>query len=151
VQTCALTIFAVNIDAVRVTVDFDREGHGFLRSAFSRSGSRCSVTQRICHFDGLAAMTYIPEKLPTPGWIVVRSPKPRRIVFAVYEGVSLLDLAGPLEAFRVASSFGGSRESRVTYECSVVSIRGGPLKTADGVELVTESVRSLGRDPIDTL
>jgi transcriptional regulator GlxA family with amidase domain len=33
----------------------------------------------------------------------------------------------------------------------VVSIRGGPLKTSDGVELVTESVRSLGRDPIDTL
>src|ERR1700692_3133136 len=81
----------------------------------------------------------------------MRPPKARRIVFAVYEGVSLLDLAGPLETFRVASGFGGSRESRVAYECSVVSIRGGPLKTADGVELVTESVRSLGRDPIDTL
>jgi transcriptional regulator GlxA family with amidase domain len=65
----------------------------------------------------------------------MRLPKARRIVIAVYEGVSLLDLAGPLEAFQVASGFGGSRESRVTYECSVVSIRGGPLKTADGVEL----------------
>src|SRR3984893_9647013 len=81
----------------------------------------------------------------------MRPPKARRIVIAVYEGVSLLDLAGPLEAFGVASAFGGSRESRVTYECSVVSIRGGPLKTANGVELVTESVRSLGRDQIDTL
>ena len=81
----------------------------------------------------------------------MRPPKARRILIAVYEGVSLLDLAGPLEAFRVASDFGGSRESRVTYECSVVSIRGGPLKTANGVELVTESVRSVGRDPIDTL
>jgi transcriptional regulator GlxA family with amidase domain len=48
----------------------------------------------------------------------MRPPKARRIVIAVYEGVSLLDLAGPLEAFRVASGFGGSRESRVTYECS---------------------------------
>ena len=65
----------------------------------------------------------------------MRPPKARRIVIAAYEGVSLLDLAGPLEAFQVASRFGGSRESRVTYECSVVSIRGGPLKTADGVEL----------------
>ena len=81
----------------------------------------------------------------------MRPPKTRRIVIAVYEGVSLLDLAGPLEAFRVASGFFGSRESRVTYECSVVSIRGGSVKTANGVELVTESVRSLGRDPIDTL
>src|SRR5260221_11382488 len=81
----------------------------------------------------------------------MRPPKARRIVIAVYEGVSLLDLAGPLEAFRVASDFFGSRESRVTYECSVVSIRCGPLRTANGVELVTESVRSLGRYPLDKL
>jgi len=40
----------------------------------------------------------------------MRPPKARRIVIAVYEGVSLLDLAGPLEAFRVASGLGGSRE-----------------------------------------
>ena len=60
--------------------------------------------------------------------IVMRRPKARRIVIAAYEGVSLLDLAGPLEAFQVASSFGGAGESRVTYECSVVSIRGGPRK-----------------------
>jgi len=65
----------------------------------------------------------------------MRRPKARRIVIAAYEGVSLLDLAGPLEAFQVASSFGGSRDSRVTYECSVVSIRGGPLKTANGMAL----------------
>src|SRR6202158_1204950 len=81
----------------------------------------------------------------------MRPPKARRIVIAVYEGVSLLDLAGPLEAFQVASGFGGSRESRRTYECSGVSIRGGPFRTADGVELVTDSVRSLSRKPIDTL
>jgi transcriptional regulator GlxA family with amidase domain len=81
----------------------------------------------------------------------MRPPKARRIVIAAYEGVSLLDLVGPLEAFQVASSFGGAGESRVTYECSVVSIRGGPVKTANGVELVTKSVRSLGRAPIDTL
>ena len=42
------------------------------------------------------------------------SPRPRCIVFAVYEGVSLLDLAGPLEAFRVTSAF-ASPERRVTY------------------------------------
>ena len=34
----------------------------------------------------------------------MRPIKPHRIVFAVYDGVSLLDLAGPLEAFRVAAS-----------------------------------------------
>ena len=71
----------------------------------------------------------------------------RHIVLTAYDGVSLLDLGGPLEAFRIASSFG----RRVAYDCTVVSVRGGPVKTADGVELVTRSVRSLGSSPIDTL
>jgi transcriptional regulator GlxA family with amidase domain len=71
----------------------------------------------------------------------------RQVVITAYEGVSLLDLAGPLEALRVASSFGG----RVSYECSVVSVSGGPVKTADGVPIVTASLRSLGKGAIDTL
>jgi transcriptional regulator GlxA family with amidase domain len=77
----------------------------------------------------------------------------RRIVFTAYDRISLLDLAGPLEAFRIASTFGGSSPSvRLgTYECSVVSVRGGPVKTADGVALVTDSVRTLHRTQIDTL
>ena len=78
----------------------------------------------------------------------MRPPKARRIVIAVYEGVCSI---WRLQAFRVASGSGGPPERRVTYECSAVSIRGGPVKTANGVELVTESVRSLRRDPIDTL
>jgi transcriptional regulator GlxA family with amidase domain len=81
----------------------------------------------------------------------VRQRISRRVAFTAYDGVSLLDLAGPLEAFRVASAFGGPRERRVAYECSVVSVRGGPVTTADGVELVTKSVHSLSRTPIDTL
>lgn len=83
--------------------------------------------------------------------IALRRPNPRRIAITAYEGVSLLDLAGPLEAFRVASSFAGPREPRAAYECSVVSVRGGPVKTADGVPIVTEPVRSLGKAAIDTL
>src|SRR5258705_5413202 len=76
-----------------------------------------------------------------------------RIVITAYDGISLLDLAGPLEAFRVASTFGGPSPSGrlATYECSVVSVRGGPVMTADGVALVTDSVRTLSRTQIDTL
>jgi transcriptional regulator GlxA family with amidase domain len=81
----------------------------------------------------------------------MRPVKPRRIVFAAYDGVSLLDLAGPLGAFRVAAAFGGANDSGVSYECAVASVQGGPVKTADGVALVTESMRSLRRKPIDTL
>jgi transcriptional regulator GlxA family with amidase domain len=76
---------------------------------------------------------------------------PLRIVFAAFDGVSLLDLAGPLEAFRVAAAFGDSNGSSVSYECVVASVRGGPVKTANGVTLVAESMRSLRRKPIDTL
>jgi transcriptional regulator GlxA family with amidase domain len=77
----------------------------------------------------------------------------RRIVITAYDGISLLDLAGPLEAFRVASAFGGPSPSGrlATYECSVVSVRGGSMKTANGVALVTDSVRTLSRTQIDTL
>jgi transcriptional regulator GlxA family with amidase domain len=75
----------------------------------------------------------------------------RRVVITAYDGVSLLDLAGPLEALRVASSFDGPRGRRATYECSVVSVRGGAVKTADGVALITDSVRTLNKTQIDTL
>ena len=75
----------------------------------------------------------------------------RRIAIAVYPGVSLLDLGGPLEAFRVASEFAGTRGRRLNYKCSVVSSRGGQVPTADGVPLITESIRSLDRIEIDTL
>ena len=81
----------------------------------------------------------------------MRSAKPRRVVITAYDGVSLLDLAGPLEAFRVATAFAGPCESPVSYDCVVASIRGGPVKTADGVALVAKSMRSLSREPIDTL
>jgi transcriptional regulator GlxA family with amidase domain len=81
----------------------------------------------------------------------MRPIKPRCIVFAVYDGVSLLDLAGPLEAFRVAAAFGDPKVSRTSYECVVASVQGGPVKTADGVTLLAASLRSLSRKPIDTL
>jgi transcriptional regulator GlxA family with amidase domain len=77
--------------------------------------------------------------------------KSRRIVFTVYKGVSLLDLAGPLEAFRVADAFSPARGRRAPYECTVVSSRGGRVMTADGVELHTTPMRSTANNPIDTL
>lgn len=76
---------------------------------------------------------------------------PCRIVFAVYKGVSLLDLAGPLEAFRVADAFSPSRNGHSMYECTVVSSRGGRVMTADGVELGTKPTRSLTKKAIDTV
>ena len=92
-------------------------------------------------------MTKIQRKLPHRG----QAPASRVIAVAAYKGVSLLDLAGPLEAFRVASVCGAQADRRVAYECVVVSMLGGPVMTADGVEPVTKSTRSLSKTPIDTL
>jgi transcriptional regulator GlxA family with amidase domain len=73
-----------------------------------------------------------------------------RVVFIAYDGVSLLDLSGPLEAF-IAAGFSSPGIAPWPYECAVVSLTGGPVMTADGVELVTHSVRDFARKPIDTI
>ena len=75
----------------------------------------------------------------------------RHIVFIAYEGVSLLDLSGPLEAFRVAAAFARPQNRRAMYEMHCRIRPRWRVETADGVELNTMSVRSLAREPIDTL
>ncbi len=50
---------------------------------------------------------------------------PIRVAIVAYEGVSLLDLAGPLEALRVTSTHPDRRGYAQAYRCSVVSVRGG--------------------------
>ena len=86
----------------------------------------------------------MPQKKAPPS-------KQRRIVFTVYPGVSLLDLSGPLEAFRVADAFSAPPGQSGMYDCVVVSSRGGAVMTADGVEINTTSMRTVAKKPIDTL
>jgi transcriptional regulator GlxA family with amidase domain len=75
---------------------------------------------------------------------------PHRIVFTAYSGISLLDLGGPLEVFNVARAF-SEHDRGAVYESVIVSVKGGPTMTADGVELVTRSVHSIKNQAIDTL
>jgi transcriptional regulator GlxA family with amidase domain len=72
------------------------------------------------------------------------------VVVLAYEGVSLLDLAGPLEAFAIARSFAIDR-GKAAYECSVVSSSGGAVLTADGLKILTEPLHAVGDSIIDTL
>lgn len=78
-------------------------------------------------------------------------PRPIRVAIAAYDGVSLLDLSGPLEALRVASTHPNHLGTKRAYDCHVVSVRGGTVLTADGVGLVTQSISTLDRISIDTL
>jgi hypothetical protein len=58
----------------------------------------------------------------------MRAPKARRIVIAVYEGVSLLDLAGPRRA-----SFGSQQDNprAKTPRCSAVGLARAPQSPLD--------------------
>ncbi len=76
----------------------------------------------------------------------------KHVVITAYRGVSLLDLAGPMEALRVASTapeFGPNAGQ--AYSCTVVSAAGGPIMTSDGVEIVTARASGLGGLAIDSL
>src|SRR3981189_2393793 len=74
-----------------------------------------------------------------------------RVSIVAFEGISLLDLSGPLEALRVASTHPGHRSNALLYECSIVSTHGGPVMTPNGVSLATVSLRTLDGIKIDTL
>ena len=80
----------------------------------------------------------------------MRKMHPARIVFVVYDGVSLLNLAGPLGAFTIASAVAANREGP-PYRCTIVSARGGPVRTGDGVSLLSEPSSALRGKQIDTL
>jgi transcriptional regulator GlxA family with amidase domain len=78
-------------------------------------------------------------------------PRPIRVAIAAYDGVSLLDLSGPLEALRLASTHPNHLGAKLAYDCHVVSVRGRTVLTADGLELGTQPLSTLDRMPIDTL
>ena len=79
------------------------------------------------------------------------NPRPINVVFLAYPGVSLLDLSGPLEALRIASTYPGSVSTPPLYACSVLSAEGGPVMTSDGVALVTDALAAYEGRQIDTL
>jgi transcriptional regulator GlxA family with amidase domain len=71
-------------------------------------------------------------------------PKPLTVVVG-YDGVQILDIAGPVQAFTTANEEGaGSR-----YDVSLISPAGGPVKTASGLDLLTR--RAPRVESIDTL
>jgi len=76
---------------------------------------------------------------------------PIRVAIVTYPGVSLLDLSGPLEALRMASMHQAHAGSPIVYETSLISVRGGPVMTADTVAVVSQPLRALDGTDIDTL
>jgi len=88
-----------------------------------------------------------------------------RVAFVAFDGFNLLDLAGPLEVLQTATLVGGApparpqpsrgagssgREARRGYETTVVSLDGGPVRSASGASVAADTaLADLG--PVDTL
>ncbi len=75
-------------------------------------------------------------------------PQPRLIVFLVYPGVKLLDLAGPLQVFADAARSGGGLPA---YRTRVVSLDGGAIPSDTAVAVPSAPFAALAVEPVDTL
>jgi len=71
-----------------------------------------------------------------------------RVVMLAFDGVNLLDVAGPLQAFGGVKRLGLVESP---YEIIIASEHGGPVQTSAGAPIVTEPLSSLDGKVIDTL
>jgi transcriptional regulator GlxA family with amidase domain len=76
--------------------------------------------------------------------------KPRLVAFTAYDGMRLLDLTGPLDAFAFANDLHHS-DAPDPYVLRVLSESGGPVGTSCGLAIATEPLSSLDEQEIDTL
>ena len=76
----------------------------------------------------------------------------RVVVFAVFDGVRVLDLTGPLDAFAFTNDLPAPRAPGTSLTAlRIVSERGGPLHTSSGLVIATEPLSALDDTEIDTL
>ncbi|MEM9630424.1 MAG: DJ-1/PfpI family protein [Pseudomonadota bacterium] len=75
------------------------------------------------------------------------SDHPRHVVFVVFPGTKLLDVAGPLQVFQDAKTKVGAP----AYDVTLASVPGGPVTTDTCVTLETVSLASLSCSPSDTV
>jgi transcriptional regulator GlxA family with amidase domain len=75
---------------------------------------------------------------------------PRLVVFVAFDGMRVLDLTGPLDAFAFTNDLREPGEHPF-YRLQIVSEHGGPLRTSSGLMLSTESLSNLDDADIDTL
>ena len=90
----------------------------------------------------------IPSKTANPAPVRERH-KTREVVLFAFDGVQLLDVAGPAQVFATASELSGNG-AVPPYRVTVVSLAGGPVTTSAGIAVVTDRAAA-GKRPIDTL
>ncbi|HWG81130.1 MAG TPA: GlxA family transcriptional regulator [Stellaceae bacterium] len=75
----------------------------------------------------------------------------RHIVFVAFEQALLLDIAGPLQVFASARDLSVQDGLADPYRLSVVSPKGGDIRTSSGLALATRRLGALNAEAIDTL
>lgn len=73
-----------------------------------------------------------------------------KLLMVAYEGVNLLDLSGPLQAFEDATRILAG-DKRAGYELIVASIRGGSVKTGTGLAIMTVPLSSVQSADVHTI
>jgi transcriptional regulator GlxA family with amidase domain len=74
------------------------------------------------------------------------------VAVLAFEGVQLLDIAGPVQTFATANELAKETRGAAPYRVVVVSRHGGPVCTSSGLPLVTHPIRSALRNlRVDTL
>jgi transcriptional regulator GlxA family with amidase domain len=81
---------------------------------------------------------------------------PRLVVVLAFEGVQLLDVAGPVQTFASANEMvcgtRGAPSHGAPYHIVVVSRRGGAVRSSSGLPVVTQPIaKAVGNRRIDTL
>ncbi|HUD88913.1 MAG TPA: GlxA family transcriptional regulator [Xanthobacteraceae bacterium] len=75
----------------------------------------------------------------------------RLIVLLAFEGVQLLDVAGPVQTFATANELAKETRGAAPYRVVVASRRGGQIRTSSGLPLVTRPINALLDHRVDTL
>lgn len=75
---------------------------------------------------------------------------PLAVVVLAYDGMNLLDLAGPLQALTTANR-SALPSAPARYAALATSATGGAIVTGAGLPVITVSVASRADVPIDTL
>ena len=78
-------------------------------------------------------------------------PRRKRVVIVVYPGVTLLDAAGPAQAFATANQMLARADRPAAYEVALAAPAGGEVRTDTGITVGTVSLRRAAARPIDTL
>lgn len=74
--------------------------------------------------------------------------QPLRVVMLAFDGVNLLDIAGPMQAFEASEA---RRDQRHRYDGIVASVAGGQVMTTAGIPIVTERLSDIDASTIDTV